>query len=65
MLPMMAWMGMLSPASILLGGVLLVPYGVASWIGQMLFDPDRQGLYRAIAYAIIGAAILLGLPIYS
>ncbi|MHA6262235.1 sulfite exporter TauE/SafE family protein [Arenibacterium sp. CAU 1754] len=62
--PLMALQGMVTLQAILLGLFLLIPYGVASRIGQALFDPDRQALYRNVAYAIIAWAIVLGLPIY-
>ena len=48
-----------------LGLLLLVPYGLGTRIGQAMFRPSAEGLYRWTAYAIIGAAILLGLPIWS
>lgn len=63
--PLMALQGMLSIEAVMLGLFLLIPYGAASRIGQALFDPDRQALYRNVAYAIIALAILLGLPIYG
>jgi hypothetical protein len=38
--------------------------GVGTRIGQALIDPARKGLYRHVAYVMIGAAILLGLPLW-
>lgn len=63
--PMMAMQGMLAPEAVMLGLLLILPYGVAARIGQGLFDPDAQALYRKVAYAIIAAAIVMGLPIYG
>lgn len=63
--PLMALQGLLTPEAVVLGLCLIVPYGVASRIGQALFDPGRQVLYRRVAYAIIAAAIVMGLPIYG
>ncbi|EIE49691.1 hypothetical protein C357_17505 [Citreicella sp. 357] len=34
-------------------------------LGQALFDPAREEGYRALAYLIIVAAILLGLPVWD
>lgn len=65
MLPLMALQGMLTPAAIWLGVLLLVPYGVGARIGQALFDPAREVLYRRVAYGVVGAAIVVGLPIYE
>lgn len=62
--PLMALQGMFSPEALVLGLLLIVPYGLAAQIGQALFDPARQGLYRTIAYGIIGAAVLMGLPVF-
>lgn len=63
--PLMAMQGMLSPEAVMLGLLLILPYGLASLVGQALFDPTKQGLYRTIAYGIIALAVLLGLPIYQ
>jgi len=62
--PWMAVQGMLGLPEIFLGVVLMLPYGVAALLGQALFDPARQRLYRSVAYLIIAAAIVAGLPIY-
>lgn len=63
--PLMALQGMLSAKAVVLGLLLIVPYGAGSRLGQRLFDPGRQALYRGVAYAIIALAIVLGLPIYG
>lgn len=62
--PLMALQGMLSAKAVVLGLLLMVPYGIASRIGQAMFDPTRQGLYRTVAYGIIAAAVLMGLPVF-
>jgi len=63
--PLMAVQGMLTPEAVALGLLLILPYGLAARIGQSLFDPEKQALYRKVAYGIIGASILMGLPIYG
>ncbi|MEM8655262.1 MAG: sulfite exporter TauE/SafE family protein [Pseudomonadota bacterium] len=63
--PMMAAQGLLTAEAVVLGLMLIVPYGVASRVGQALFDPEKQVVYRRVAYAIIAAAIVMGLPIYG
>ncbi|TMM54263.1 sulfite exporter TauE/SafE family protein [Sulfitobacter sabulilitoris] len=65
LLPFMALQGILSPEAVALGLVLLVPYGLGARIGQGLFDPARETLYRNCAYCIIAAAIVLGLPLWD
>lgn len=56
--------GLLSAVAIWLGVVLMLPYAVGNWIGQALFDPAAERLYRRVAYVIIGASGLVGLPIW-
>ncbi|MDW3225586.1 MAG: sulfite exporter TauE/SafE family protein [Paracoccaceae bacterium] len=65
LLPQMALQGILSPAAVALGVVLLLPYGIGARVGQSLFDPSREPLYRWLAYGIIALAIVLGLPIWN
>lgn len=64
-LPVMAAMGALPVGAVPLGLALLIPYALGTWAGRRLFDPTRVGLYRAIAYVVIGAAAILGLPIWT
>lgn len=63
--PLMALQGMVTPEAVILGFLLFVPYGIASRLGQALFDPAREGLYRRVAYGIIAAAIVLGIPLWE
>lgn len=56
--------GLLTPEAMALGLILMLPYGLSARIGQALFDPEAQRLYRWVAYAVIAASILMGLPIY-
>ena len=45
---------------------MLVPaYALGGYLGRKLFDPEREGVYRRIAYLIIAAAGVLGLPIFG
>ncbi len=48
-----------------LGGVLLIPYTVTILLGQSLFNPARERLYRVAAYSVIGVAVLTSLPIFD
>jgi len=48
-----------------LAALLAVPYGTGIAAGQRLFHPGREGVYRRLAYAVIGAAILAGLPLFD
>ncbi|MEL6915839.1 MAG: TSUP family transporter [Pseudomonadota bacterium] len=65
LLPAMALMGVLPRDGVALGALLLVPYGVGSLAGRFLFDPANEGLYRGVAYAVIAAALVAGLPVWG
>ncbi|MEM6727107.1 MAG: sulfite exporter TauE/SafE family protein [Pseudomonadota bacterium] len=65
MLPAMALGGLLAREALALGALMLIPYGVGSLMGQALFDPAREVLYRRVAYAIIAVALIAGLPIWE
>ena len=45
--------------------VLAVPYAATTVIGQALFDPKYEKLYRYVAYGVIGLAVLSGVPIWD
>ncbi len=65
LLPLMALQGLLTLPAVWIGLVLLIPYGVGARVGQGLFTPGREHLYRRAAYGIIAAAVVLGLPIWE
>jgi uncharacterized membrane protein YfcA len=56
--------GEIRTSSILLAALLAIPYLTTSLIGQRLFDPKLQTLYRVAAFAVIGVAVLSGLPLF-
>ena len=57
--------GVTNSQTIWLAVLLGVPYFVMTAIGQALFDPSRERLYRAAALVIIALAVVTGLPIWS
>ena len=65
MLPLLAFQGLLTGSTLVLGGFLLLPYGVGTYLGQAMFTPGRERFYRTVAYVIIGAATVAGLPIWD
>lgn len=69
MLPFMALRGGLPPGTLTLAtglGLVLVPaYAVGGLAGRRLFDPSRAAVYRGTAYGLIGAAGLMGLPVWQ
>ena len=50
---------------LILALVLSVPYAMTTVIGQALFDPKHEKLYRYLAYSVIGLAVVSGLPIWN
>ena len=65
LLPLMAVQGVVTWAVVPLGLVMLVPYGVGTWLGRLLFRPEFESIYRGVAYALIAVAVLLGLPLFD
>ena len=57
--------GHVSATLIWLGALLSVPYFCTSLVGQRLFDPFYEQLYRRAAYTVIGCAVLSGLPLFD
>jgi uncharacterized membrane protein YfcA len=58
-------LGMMELAPAIIGVLLLVPYMLANIIGARFFRPDAARSFRAVAYIIIAASALLGLPVWS
>lgn len=65
LLPHLWLQGLLRPEALWLGLLLVVPYALGNRIGQALFDPGAEAIYRRVAYAIIAASALVGLPIWT
>ena len=59
------WRGMTDWRLFVLAGALAVPYFVTTMIGQAMFDPRHEKVYRTAAYAVIALAVLTGLPLWD
>lgn len=57
--------GIANLSTIWLAALLAVPYFVTTMIGQALFSPAYERLYRRAALAIIALAVIGGLPIWE
>lgn len=57
--------GMIAWTVLPLTALLALPYGAGITLGQGLFHPDKEKLYRRLAYAVIAAAIVTGLPLFD
>ncbi len=65
LLPQMAVQGAIGWPALWLGLLLLLPYGLGGLLGQALFRPEHEMLYRRAAYGTILAALIAGLPVWG
>lgn len=65
LLPLMAVQGLVTWAVVPLGLIALVPYGLGTWVGRLLFRPEFDRLYRWVAYGLIALAAVMGLPLFD
>jgi uncharacterized membrane protein YfcA len=65
MLGIFAILGLLDPLAIVVGLMLVPVYMIANVVGARFFDPGAERLFRAVAYIVIGASAILGLPVWS
>ncbi|WP_308916526.1 sulfite exporter TauE/SafE family protein [Jannaschia sp. LMIT008] len=63
LLPMLWVQGVLDRTALVAGAVLIGPYVGGTMIGMALFRPGAERVYRGIAYAVVGAAVVAGLPL--
>lgn len=57
--------GLLELQPLLIGLLLAIPYSIAGLIGQRIFNPEQEHIYRRIAYVLIAASAIFGMPIVS
>ena len=60
-----AFRGLLDWTPIILGLFVALPYLIGSLIGQRIFNPERESLYRNIAYLVIAISAIQGLPFWD
>lgn len=65
MLPLLVISGVLGPRQAAVGLILLPFYAVATRAGQALFRPQHEILYRMVAYTVVAAAGVAGLPFWT
>lgn len=65
LLAVFKWSGVLVTSAVLLGVAMILPYLMGNWLGAMMFRPEREVLYRRVAYTIIAGSAFLGLPIWD
>lgn len=57
--------GLLDATPLVLGAILMPAYLAAVWLGSAIFDPDRETVYRWVAYTLIAVSALGGLPVWD
>jgi uncharacterized membrane protein YfcA len=62
---MFAIKGLIILIPLAIGVVLAVPYAIAGLIGQRVFNPEKEHIYRRVAYVLIAASALAGLPVWG
>ncbi len=65
MLPMLALFGQLSGGALLAGLALAAPNLLGNVLGARLFRPERERVYRVVAYGVIALSAVAGLPVWD
>ncbi len=65
LLAVLAWKGLLVATAVTIGVLMILPYLAGNWTGALLFRPGYETLYRRVAYAVIAASAILGMPIWD
>jgi len=65
LMPMLWLQGMVDARVLWLGGLMLIPYAIGTKTGALIFRPSHTGFYKTIAYGLIGAAGVMGLPLWE
>ena len=56
--------GILEREPVVTGLFAAVPFAAAMAIGALIFSPEREKVYRYVAYFIVGASAVMGLPVW-
>ncbi len=62
MLAVLYFNNRLVPEAIMIGAILTIPYLLGNILGAKIFHPEWEKTYHAVAYFIIAASALSGLP---
>lgn len=57
--------GQMTWSLVWVAALLAIPYFCTTLLGQSLFDPRHERVYRSTAYGVIVLAVLTGLPIWG
>jgi len=62
---LLAYRELLTADRVWFGLILVIPYGVATLLGSKIFRPEREQLFRGVAYGVILGSVILSLPLWS
>lgn len=65
LLAQLALQGALEARALRLGLLCLPLYTLGTLLGRRLFDPARERLHRRLAYAVVAASVVIGLPVFD
>ena len=57
--------GLLVVSALMLGVLMIAPYLAGNWAGAAMFRPEAEKIYRWVAYLIIAASAISGMPIWD
>lgn len=63
--PVLWMMGHMNWSVALLGALVGIPNLLANMIGARLFDPSAEHVFRTVAYIVIAASAIVGLPLWK
>lgn len=58
-------MGLFTPVPAVIGAMLVLPNLIGNVLGAALFRPELEPVYRRVAYGIIAASAIAGLPFWE
>ena len=65
LLPQLALQGGIGPSALWLGALALPLYTLGTLVGRALFRPGAERFHRGLAYAVVGASAVAGLPLFD
>jgi uncharacterized membrane protein YfcA len=65
LLPLLWGVGLMSWSIVFLGLLVSIPNLIANIVGARLFDPSAERIFRTVAYLVIAASAILGLPLWK
>jgi hypothetical protein len=62
---LLSLLGMMNLSVALLGLLIGIPNLIANMLGARLFDPSAERVFRTVAYLVIAASAIIGLPLWK